>query len=76
MEYKNCTNYYFRKYIEKKLIALKGCSEDFKMENMIFSTFTNLSVYFPDAYRHMLKVWGICEENPTGRCIHCNRGGE
>lgn len=54
--------YYFTKYIEKKEIELKGCSSSYKMENVIFSTFNNLSIYFPEAYQHMLKIWKVKDE--------------
>lgn len=47
------------KYLEKKGKELKGCTEDYKMSNVVFSTFNHLSVHFPEAYKHMLKVWGV-----------------
>ena len=50
------------KYLERKRIELEGCSEDYKMQDIIFSTFNHLSVYFPEAYEHMLKVWEINED--------------
>lgn len=59
---KDCT-YYCDKYIELKKIELDGCSENFKMRNVVFSSFNHLSIYFPEAYQHMLKVWGVHENN-------------
>jgi hypothetical protein len=55
---KDCI-YFYNKYIEKLHCELEGCSENYKMGETIFSTFNHLSVYFPDAYQHMLKVWGV-----------------
>jgi hypothetical protein len=58
----NCIEY-CDKYIKLKSAELEGCSDDYKMRNTVFSTFNHLSVYFPDAYIHMLKVWGVSDEN-------------
>ena len=52
----NCVND-CNKYIEKMLVKLEGCTDRFKMMEAIFSTFNHLSVYYPEAYQHMLKVW-------------------
>lgn len=57
-EDKNCI-YYHNKYLEKKEKELEGCSEGYKMSQLAFSAFNHLSVYFPDAYQHMLKVWEV-----------------
>jgi hypothetical protein len=58
---KDCI-YYCDKYIEKKSLELAGCSDDCKMRDSVFSSFNHLSVYFPEAYQHMLKVWGVLNE--------------
>jgi hypothetical protein len=55
---RHCNEYMKRKYIE-----LEGCSEKYKMRDVVFSTFNHLSIYFPDAYKHMLKVWEISNED-------------
>ena len=59
---KDC-KYYLNKYVKKKAAELEGCSDVFKIRDAIFSTFNQLSVYFPEAYQHMLKVWGFSDEN-------------
>ena len=51
--------YYYNKYVDKLSNELEGCTEDFKIREAVFSTFNHLSIYFPDAYQHMLKVWGV-----------------
>ena len=50
------------KYIERLSFELQGCSEKYMMDVAVFSTFCNLSIYFPEAYKHMLKVWKIENE--------------
>lgn len=58
---KDCI-YYCDKYIEKKELELEGCSVRCQMKDAVFSAFNHLSVYFPEAYQHMLKVWGVSNE--------------
>jgi hypothetical protein len=51
-------------YVKRKCTELQDYSSDeCKIYCTIFSTFINLSVFFPDAYEHMLKVWEISTEN-------------
>ena len=57
-EDKDCI-YYCKKYVQKIQNELDGCSADYKMDALAFPTFNHLSVYFPEAYKHMLEVWGI-----------------
>lgn len=56
-------SYYCDKYVEKISHELEGCSENFKMGSALFPAFNHLNVYFPEAYQHMLKVWGVLNEN-------------
>jgi hypothetical protein len=58
---KDCI-YYSHKYVDKVLEKYEGCSEGFKINKAVFSTFNHLSVWFPDAYKHMLEVWEIDDE--------------
>ena len=51
------------KYVENINSEMAGCSEAYKLRRSIFPAFNHLNVYFPEAYQHMLKVWGIDEEN-------------
>ncbi len=50
-------------YVAKLLFELAGCSDECKIREAVFSTFNHLSVFFPEAYEHMLKVWEIKDEN-------------
>lgn len=59
---KDCL-YYCDKYIERKKIELIGYSDDAKFNKVISSTFIHLSILFPEAYQHMLKVWNVLDEN-------------
>lgn len=63
MDNRSCI-YLFYKYIrkkEKKLEKLERYTES--LEDSIWSTFNHLSVYFPEAYQHMLEVWGVANED-------------
>ena len=51
------------RYLEKVEREAEGCTHDYKMNACIYSTFNNLYFRFPDAYKHMLKIWGIDNEN-------------
>ncbi len=51
------------KYVDKLLVELSGCSDSYKVKEAVFSSFNHLNVYFPEAYKHMLKVWGVEDEN-------------
>ena len=55
---KDCI-YYCNKYVEKKAAELEGCSAKFQMDMAVFSAFNHLSIFFPEAYKHMLKVWEV-----------------
>lgn len=55
---KDCI-YYCNKYVDKKATELEGCSTKFQMSDTVFSAFNHLSIYFPEAYKHMLKVWEV-----------------
>ena len=58
-----CCIEHCNEYVKRILVEFSGCTEEFKLDRAVFSTFNHLSVYFPDAYEHMLKVWGIKNEN-------------
>lgn len=57
---KDCI-YYCNEYVKKLSTELEGCTEGYKIKVAIFSTFNHLSVYFPEAYKHMLKVWEVTD---------------
>lgn len=59
---KNCI-YYCDKYIEKTLIEVEGCSKSFSVHQAVFPFFNHLETYFPDAYKHMLKILEIQDED-------------
>lgn len=48
-------------YVEKVLINSEGCTDNYKVREAVFSTFNHLSVYFPEAYEDMIKVWGVSD---------------
>ena len=50
------------KYVEHILLDLEGKPDWYKMESAVFSSFNHLNVYFPEAFEHMLKVWGVENE--------------
>ena len=51
------------KYVQKILTEFPGLPTEIIVDKAVFSTFNHLYVYFPEAYKHMLKVWGISDEN-------------
>jgi hypothetical protein len=50
-------------YVEKLLPDLEGKPDWYKMDSAVFSSFNHLHLYFPEAFDHMLKVWGLHEDN-------------
>ena len=51
------------KYVNRHLDELQGYSDGYKVREAVFYSFNHLSVYFPQAYKHILKVWGVENEN-------------
>ena len=54
---------YHEKYVYKILKEYEGCTTEYAINCAVWPAFIELIYHFPEAYKHMLKVWGVSDED-------------